>query len=90
MNILKSNFNVKCLGPITDCLGMKIVHNKDKSTLSLSQSQYVENLLARFGVTDAKAVATPIALNAKLEKATVNDSEYPYQQLIGGLLSLHT
>lgn len=88
IDLLKSNFDVKCLGPITDCLGMRVVRNKDKGTLSLSQSQYVENLLNRFGMTEAKAAATPMAANTKLEKATTNDSEYPYQQLIGGLLYL--
>lgn len=92
VNALKEKFELKFLGPVTNCLGMKVVRDRQKGTLSLCQSHYVKCLLTRFGMSEAKPVKTPMAVNVKLEKPdesnAVNNSIFPYQQLIGGLMYL--
>lgn len=91
MSLLESQFNVKDLGSIKNCLGMRVTRDRVKGTLKLDQSEYIKRLLHRFGMTECKPVKTPISLNCKLvkpEKATLDDNRYNYRQLIGSLMYL--
>lgn len=88
INQLKEEFDVKDLGPVTNCLGMKVNRDRNNGTLNLSQSQYIKNLLTKFGMAEAKPATTPMAVNTKFEKGSKDNNKYPYQQLIGGLLHL--
>lgn len=89
INILKSRYKVKHLGDVKNCLGMQIIRDKENGRLSLSQSQYIKDLLVRFGCPKlAKPVLTPMVMNVKFEKGDTISSKYPYQQLVGGLLYL--
>lgn len=90
IKILNEEFDVKFLGPVTYCLGMKVVRDRQKNILSLNQSDFARRLLKIFGMENAKHVATPMILNEKLKKPENDtcDQKVPYQQLIGGLMYL--
>lgn len=87
-DIIKSNFKMKDLGEIRECLGMKVTRNRESNVVSLDQQYYTEELLKKFGMTESKPVGTPLELNVKLDKPKVNVDLYPYQELIGALMYL--
>src|ERR1044072_734417 len=57
---LSENFEMKDLGPAKQILGMRISRKRSEGTLKLSQQKYVEKLLDRFNVGDAKTRSTPL------------------------------
>ena len=67
------------LGEIHWILNMEVTCNCQKQTTSLSQSQYIENILKRHGMANSKPVSTLMEANLKLEKldtAEMNTTEY--------------
>lgn len=87
--VLSSKFKLKDLGQVKNCLGMSVNIDKVKGTITLSQENYINQLLNRFNMTDCKLANTPIEhkLNINLENKNC-DSRIPYQQLVGGLMYL--
>lgn len=87
-SVLESDFKIKDLGQIKNCLGMNV--NVQKNFVTLDQEQFIDNILKRFSMSDCKTSDTPMEVNLKLEKAVNgNCSEtYPYQQLVGSLMYL--
>lgn len=89
--LLQSEFSCKNLGTLNNCLGIRIHRDRTQGTLMFDQSDYIEKLLERFGMTHCKSVSTPMVVN-KLEEATDNDTlsdgKYPYRELIGCLMYL--
>ncbi|PHT80800.1 hypothetical protein T459_13815 [Capsicum annuum] len=51
---LSSEFEMKDLGAVKQIFGMRISRDRSAGTLNLSQEQYVEKVLDRFRVNDAK------------------------------------
>jgi hypothetical protein len=92
-DLLKTNltckFQMKDLGAVSYCLGIKIVRDRENGTLKLSQEEYVKQVLKKFGMEDSKAVSTPLEANHNLQ-GNVNGTtvELPYQNLIGCLMFL--
>ena len=75
------------LGEIHWILNMEVTCDCQRQTISLSQSQYIENILKRHGMAKCKPVGTLMEANLKLKKlntAEINTTEY--QQLIGSLM----
>lgn len=92
-NLLDKHFNVKHLGSLTSCLGMRIT--RTENVLILDQYEYVKRLLKRFNMLDCKYVSTPMIANFKLltsDTEILDDNVYEYRQLVGCLnyLSLCT
>jgi hypothetical protein len=91
---LGSRFEMVDLGPIHWLLGMKIERDKNKRTLSLSQTAYVQKLLERFHLKDAYPISIPLDPGAPLTDAqspTNEDEKHdmatvPYKCLVGSLL----
>jgi Reverse transcriptase (RNA-dependent DNA polymerase)/gag-polypeptide of LTR copia-type/GAG-pre-integrase domain len=84
---LNSLFDMTDLGELHWILNMEVTRDRPKRTITLSQAQYIEDILERHGMADCKPAATPMEVNLKLEKldtAEVNTTEY--QQLIGSLM----
>ncbi|BES98092.1 Hydra magnipapillata [Nesidiocoris tenuis] len=81
------NFSVKDLGPIKEFLGWNVSRNRNKGVLKIDQSNYIGNLLEKFGMVDAKTVSSPLDPGTRLsvegELANV-----PFQQLVGSLMYL--
>jgi len=58
---LKQEFEMKNLGAAKKILRMKIHKNMQEEKLFLSEKKYIEKVLERFGMLDAKHVKTPLA-----------------------------
>lgn len=82
-------FEVKDLGEARHFLGMTIART-GSGGYSLKQPKYVDDILARFRMTDCKVTATPMRVGHKFSK----DHGHPlppdnyYQALVGSLLYL--
>ena len=65
---LTSTFKMKDLGELHYCLGMNV--HIGQNSVSLCQSQYLVNLLEKYGLSGASTVATPTCMdyNVKLVK----------------------
>ena len=84
---LSSHFKMTDLGSLHFCLGVNMEQTEEG--VILSQKQYIEKLLERYGLQDANPVSTPMDLNVKL----VADDGYSkpvdrirYKSMIGSLL----
>ena len=65
---LSKKFEMKDLGPVKKILGMKIIRDRTKRLLHLSQEGYVKKILERFGMKEAKLADLPLAGYVKLFK----------------------
>jgi len=85
---------MKDLGAAKQILGMRIIRDKDKGILKLSQTEYIKKVLNRFNMENAKPVSTPLWNHFKLSKdqspKTALECEYmdkiPYASAIGSLM----
>jgi hypothetical protein len=72
-------------------LGMKLVEDRDKGVLRISQPAYINNLLEQFGMAEAKPCSTPADPGSKLIRAEVQEAavkDFDMPGLIGSLLWL--
>lgn len=85
---LGCKFEIKDLGQINQCLGLRV--NIKNNVITVDQEQYVENLLKKFNMSHCKTADTPMEINLKLEKSQNSccDNNYPYRQLLGSLMYL--
>ncbi|WCJ24324.1 Retrovirus-related Pol polyprotein from transposon TNT 1-94 [Euphorbia peplus] len=63
---LSESFDMKDLGPAQQILGMIIVRDRNTKKLWLSQEKYVERVLERFNMVNAKPVGIPLVGHMKL------------------------
>ncbi|UYV64115.1 hypothetical protein LAZ67_2006611 [Cordylochernes scorpioides] len=64
---MKRIFKIKDLGGINCCLGIRIQMKEDGS-ISIDQERYIEELLAKYRMKEAKPISTPMDSNSKLTK----------------------
>ena len=82
------------LGPIHWFLGIKITRDRAARTISLSQTSYIDSILARFGLSDAQPYGTPMipGINYSREECPSDATEAarmektPYREAIGSLM----
>jgi hypothetical protein len=98
INVLKkklaNSFAMKDLGAAKKILGMRITRDRKNRKLTLSQGEYIEKVLERFRMQNAKLVSTPLASHFKLTKEmcpkTQEEIEYmsrvPYSSAVGSLM----
>lgn len=86
--VLGSNFKLKDLGSVRRYLGMRINVNKESNTLTVDQHEYIEQLLARFDMSNCNTADTPIECKLNIEKSESCATNVPYQRLIGSLMYL--
>ena len=65
---LANSFVMKDLGAAKQILGMRITRDRKNRKLTLSQSEYIDKVLERFRMQDAKLVSTPLASHFKLRR----------------------
>ncbi|MBW0579665.1 hypothetical protein O181_119380, partial [Austropuccinia psidii MF-1] len=70
---LANEFEIKDLGQANLLLGIKITHSDD--FVSLDQQHFTESLLELYGMSNCKAVSTPLVPGVHLEAATREDVE---------------
>jgi hypothetical protein len=57
---LGARFKIKELGELSQLLGMHITRNRSARTISLDQSKYLRDILAKYGTTDSKPSSLPM------------------------------
>jgi hypothetical protein len=93
---LSSHFKLRDLGPTTQLLGLEIHRDRPNRTLTISQSQFITNLLQEHGLQDCKPVSTPLNPGCRLSTSMCPQSEaealemrqYPYISVVGSLMYL--
>ena len=73
---------------------MRINRLRDKRKIYLSQKKYIERVLERFNIKNAKPVSIPLASHMKLSKKMCpiareikeNISKVPYSSVVGSLM----
>ena len=85
---------MKDLGAAKKILGMEILKDRQTNKLYLSQKGYIEKVLHRFNMKNAKPVNTPLATHFRLSSALSPQSEddvdfisrVPYSSAVGSLM----
>ncbi|GKV42475.1 hypothetical protein SLEP1_g49872 [Rubroshorea leprosula] len=93
---LSGEFEMKDLGAAKKILGMEIHRDRKGGKLFLSQKKYIEKVLERFGLHEAKAVTTPLGAHFKLSSNLSPETEeekkfmarVPYASAVGSLMTL--
>lgn len=91
---LSKSFDMKDLGPARKILGISISRDRKARKLWLSQEKYIEKVLERFRMENAKSVSTPLATHMKLsvKQSPSTDKEkeemknVPYSSAVGSLM----
>lgn len=89
----RMKFEMKDLGPVELMLGIQIKRDRSNRKLFITQKNYIEHILRRFGMQDSKSVSTPMEkISSKLYQDTSNTvaTNVPYRQVIGSLIYLVT
>ncbi|SJL19090.1 uncharacterized protein ARMOST_22698 [Armillaria ostoyae] len=93
---LKKHFKLCDLGPTSYLLGVEIKRDHARRTLTLSQRQYILDILQRVGMADCNPVSTPLDPNVKLtaDQSPKTPEEYemmwtiPYLNVLGSVAYL--
>jgi len=90
---IRKHVSIKDLGEIQSILGIEVIRDRQARTISLSHRRYIDEIVNRFGQTDAKDVRSPIEMGTRLtqaqcpstpEEMTLMRSK-PYQAAVGSL-----
>lgn len=95
---LSNKFDMTDLGEPSYLLGVQILRNKTNGTITLNQGKYIDDVLKRFGMSEAHGATTPLSAGIKLMKAPSVDNlppeekavvqAIPYKQAVGSLIYL--
>ena len=91
---LHGSFDMKDLGDANHILGMRILRNRSKGVLFLSQQEYISKVLQRFNMEGGKTIGVPLPPYLKLsaEDSPTSDDEkaemakVPYASAVGSLI----
>lgn len=72
-NLISSRFPMEDLGEIKYLLGKKFLRNRKTWAISLSQDQYIKDLLGEYDMLNCKAVSTPFTPGTHLVLAMPED-----------------
>jgi len=83
-------FEITDLGEPNKIVGIEITRDRAHKTLTITQTGYIENILAKYNLQDANPVSTPMDPNIKLEPGDPdqNNRSNEYASLIGSLMFL--
>jgi hypothetical protein len=82
------HFKMEHKGEVKSFLGLNITCNWENHSISINQPGYIDRLLARFNMSNAKSATTPLEPGCQLLVATYNDKlcdSTLYQELTGSL-----
>ena len=81
---------MKDLGAAKQILDMRITRDRKNHKLTMSQGEYIEKVLQRFRMQNAKLVSTPLARHFKLSKHMCPETQeeidymrFPIHQQLG-------
>ena len=92
--LLSSNFEMKDMGEARYVLGVKIIRDRAKRLLGLSQETYIKKMLERYHMQDSKPMDTPVekslSLSLDMSPKTPEEKEkmskVPYVNAVGSLM----
>ncbi|BBG93278.1 transposable element gene [Prunus dulcis] len=64
--MLSKEFDMKDLGAAQKILGMEIQRDRTAGRIWISQAKYIQKVLEKFNMQEAKVVSTPLAAHFKL------------------------
>ena len=87
---MKDDFEITDLGIMRYFLGIEV--HQCKSSIFISQSKYVHEILKRFNMINSKATPTPVITELKLRKEDEGSKVDPtlFKRLVGNLMYLIT
>ena len=75
------------LGEAHWILGMEVLNDQARRTITLSQRRFIEDILETQGMSNCRPVSTPMAANQKLPKLDAPEvDEKAYQSALGSLM----
>jgi hypothetical protein len=85
---LGEQFQMSDLGPLSYFLGIEVLHST--KGYYLSQAKYIQDLIARSGITDTKTAATPMETHLQLRPTDGTPLADPtrYRHIVGSLVYL--
>jgi len=90
---IHKHVSIKDLGETQSILGIEVICDRQANTISLSHHRYIDEIVNRFGQSEAKNVCSPIKMDtcltqaqcpSTLEEITLMCSK-PYQAAVGSL-----
>ena len=87
LSVLKGSFDTTACK--ADCfVGMQIEQDRESKTIFIHQSNYIDKILNKFGMNDAKTLSVPADPHVSLTKASDDDETHdvPYREAVGSLL----
>ena len=85
---LCKRFKMEDMGEIREVLGLTVTRDRTNKVLTISQPDFIKNILVRFGMENSKPVATPMETGSHFYKFEEGDKAFDkqqYQQAIGCL-----
>jgi len=91
---LNSKFSMKDLGEAAYILGIKIYRDRSRRLIALNQTTYIDKMLSKYSMDNAKKCSLPILKGRKLSKTQcpVTDEEIenmkdvPYASAVGSIM----
>ena len=91
---LNNNFSMKDLGEAAYVIGIKICHDRSRRLLALSQSTYLDKILKKFKMHEAKKGFLPMISGKTLSRTQCSTTakerermnEIPYTSTIGSIM----
>ena len=95
---LARRFNMKNLGALNYCLGLRVIRDLDNHRIFIDQTSYVEKIVRAFKMEDEVKRTKPSTPGQPSVKLSAQDcvdyggkrAPFPYRELIGALLYLAT
>src|ERR1700692_113085 len=90
---IRKHVSIKDLGEIQSILGIEVIRDRKARTISLSHRHYIDEIVARFGQSQAKDVHSPIEMGTRLNLGQCPSTPQeiadmrlkPYQAAVGAL-----
>ena len=82
------------IGDLEWCINLRVQRDFDKGTLTIDQSEYVDEIVERFNMQDAAAISTPadpsVQLSQSMGPANKDEEQHmqkiPYSSAVGSVL----
>ena len=85
--LIGQEFKVRNMGEPRSILGVRIIRNRAKKTISMDQTAYIESFLRKYEMDQCRPVSTPIEGHlASAEKGEKRTNQLEYQRRIGSLM----
>ena len=84
----KSWFDIHDKGEVNKFLGLIVERDRRLRTITLSQENYITELISKFKMQEAHPATTPMEPGLELPSVTSIDESLPFRELVGSLMYL--